>query len=97
LDCRIPVRSSKRTGRALKRFAANLSSNPQNKSGKIIPEQPKLNAPDDQKIRKLWADFLTSIKEKATGSRHRNWSPSNQHELSRDALAQDWQKCPMRW
>jgi len=35
---------------------------PSDKKKQIIHEEPKLNKPDDQNIRELWADFLQSIK-----------------------------------
>ncbi len=35
---------------------------PSNKKKPILHEDPKLNKPDDQNIRELWADFLESIK-----------------------------------
>lgn len=35
---------------------------PSNKKKPVVHEDPKLNKPDDQNIRELWADFLESIK-----------------------------------
>jgi predicted dehydrogenase len=35
---------------------------PANKNKPVLHQDPKLNQPDDQNIRELWADFLASIK-----------------------------------
>ena len=35
---------------------------PDNKNKSIIHENPQLNSPDDQNIKELWANFLSSIK-----------------------------------
>ncbi|CAN5417087.1 Gfo/Idh/MocA family oxidoreductase [soil metagenome] len=35
---------------------------PTNKNQQVIHEEPKLNKPDDQNIKELWADFMRSIK-----------------------------------
>jgi predicted dehydrogenase len=35
---------------------------PANKGKPVLHEEPRLNQPDDQNIRELWADFLQSIK-----------------------------------
>jgi hypothetical protein len=37
---------------------------PADKKKQILHEEPKLNQPDNQNIRELWADFLESIKAK---------------------------------
>lgn len=37
---------------------------PTRKSGKVIHVEPKLNDPDGQNIRELWADFMEAIKRK---------------------------------
>jgi predicted dehydrogenase len=39
---------------------------PSSKNKQIIHEDPKLNKPDDQNIKELWADFLGSIKSRKT-------------------------------